>query len=469
MLRAQARNIRLGLMSADFGLAALLFVLFGLAELQKSGEPIALSWVASLSGPALTAGLLWLLLLSRSGVYASQRRDPTMDVLGRLLMANGFGALVLSAVALALEIPVAPLAPLFFAGVLFGFQGVIRLTAYAVLRALRRTGRNYRNVLIIGSGNRALEVEGSICRHPEWGLRMVGFVDEVGNGHVPLVAPERLHKLIDLPALLRDENIDETLVAVPRSMLGQITPVVRECALLGVPVTLLTDLYGDDLPRPRVGSLESRSTLTFAPVHHSEVELMVKRGIDIVGALAGLAVSAPILLVSALAIKLTSKGPVLFRQTRCGLHGHRFEMLKLRTMTADAEQRKAELLELNEMDGPVFKIRADPRITSVGHILRRFSIDELPQFWNVLRGNMSLVGPRPPTPDEVIQYRGEVRRRLSMRPGLTCLWQVSGRNEVSFEEWMALDLEYIDTWSLENDLRILLRTVPTVVLARGAS
>jgi exopolysaccharide biosynthesis polyprenyl glycosylphosphotransferase len=469
MLRAQRRSIYVALLMADFSTAALLFLTFGLWTLHRAGEPLSLSWAAGLSGPALAVGMLWPLLLSRSGLYGSQRRASGLDVLGRLLAANAAGALLLSALAFAFEVPVAPLAPLLFAGVLFVFQGVTRLTAFALLHALRRAGRNYRNVLIVGSGQRALDAEASISRHPEWGLRIVAFADELGNGHVPLVPPGRLHKLIDVPALLRDENIDETLVAVPRSLLPQITPVVRECALLGVPVTLLTDLYGDDLPRPRVGSFESRSTLTFAPVHHSEVELVMKRGLDIAGAMLGLAVSIPILLVSALAIKLTSPGPVFFRQLRCGLHGRRFEMLKLRTMTADAEQRKAELLERNEMDGPVFKIREDPRITPVGRFLRRFSVDELPQFWNVLWGDMSLVGPRPPTPDEVIQYQGGVRRRLSMRPGLTCLWQVSGRNGVSFEEWMELDLAYIDTWSLETDLRILLRTIPADVLARGAS
>jgi lipopolysaccharide/colanic/teichoic acid biosynthesis glycosyltransferase len=183
----------------------------------------------------------------------------------------------------------------------------------------------------------------------------------------------------------------------------------------------------------------------------------------------GLVIAAPIILMAALAIKLTSPGPVFFRQVRCGLNGRRFEMLKLRTMCEDAEERKAELMELNEMDGPVFKIRNDQRITAVGRPLRRFSIDELPQLWNVLVGDMSLVGPRPPTPAEVSQYRTGVRRRLSMRPGLTCLWQVSGRNEVSFDRWMELDLEYIDTWSFESDLRILFRTVPAVLLARGAS
>ena len=144
-------------------------------------------------------------------------------------------------------------------------------------------------------------------------------------------------------------------------------------------------------------------------------------------------------------------------------------MPKLRTMCRDAEARKLELMHLNEMDGPVFKITDDPRVTPVGHILRKLSIDELPQFWSVLRGDMSVVGPRPPTPDEVVQYRGSHRRRLSMRPGLTCLWQVSGRNEIAFEEWMNLDLEYIDSWSLAKDMSIILRTIPTVLLARGAS
>ena len=167
-------------------------------------------------------------------------------------------------------------------------------------------------------------------------------------------------------------------------------------------------------------------------------------------------------------IRLDSKGPVFFRQIRCGLNGRHFEMLKLRTMVADAESRKHELLERNEMDGPVFKMKRDPRITAVGHWLRKLSIDEFPQFWNVVKGDMSLVGPRPPTPDEVVHYQGDTRRRLSMRPGLTCYWQVSGRNELSFAEWIKLDLLYIDTWSLMNDAIIILRTIPEVLRARGA-
>jgi lipopolysaccharide/colanic/teichoic acid biosynthesis glycosyltransferase len=158
----------------------------------------------------------------------------------------------------------------------------------------------------------------------------------------------------------------------------------------------------------------------------------------------------------------------MFRQVRCGLYGRPFEMLKLRTMVQDAEARRAELLELNEMDGPVFKMKYDPRITPVGRLLRRFSIDELPQLWNVLRGDMSLVGPRPPIPSEVNCYATTDRRRLSMRPGITCLWQVSGRNDIGFDQWVKLDLAYIDSWSLGLDLRVLVKTIPAVFKGTGA-
>jgi exopolysaccharide biosynthesis polyprenyl glycosylphosphotransferase len=243
---------------------------------------------------------------------------------------------------------------------------------------------------------------------------------------------------------------------------------VATCATAGIPLTLLSDLYGDYLPPPQVTRFGSLAALSFAPVHHSVSQLAVKRLLDIVGASAGLLLSAPVLAVAAVAIRSTSQGGVFFKQIRCGKHGRPFFMWKLRSMVSDAEQRKAELMVANEMDGPVFKIKDDPRITPVGRHLRRWSIDELPQFWNVLRGDMSLVGPRPPVPHEVAEYETFDRRRLSMRPGITCLWQVNGRNDISsFSDWVKLDLEYIDTWSLWLDLKILLRTVITVLGGSG--
>jgi lipopolysaccharide/colanic/teichoic acid biosynthesis glycosyltransferase len=195
--------------------------------------------------------------------------------------------------------------------------------------------------------------------------------------------------------------------------------------------------------------------------------LVFKRMIDVAGSAALLALASPFIGLAALAIRLDSPGPIFFRQIRCGQYGRPFTMIKLRTMTADAEQHREALMADNEMTGPVFKIRNDPRITTVGRLLRRLSLDELPQFWNVLRGDMSIVGPRPPLPHEVAEYATFDRRRLSMRPGITCLWQVGGRNHVDFDGWVKLDLEYIDTWSLLNDVKIMLRTVPAMFRGTG--
>ncbi len=297
---------------------------------------------------------------------------------------------------------------------------------------------------------------------------MIGFADDADVPFDASIPQGMVRKFIDTPDLLRESAIDEVVIACPRSLLASIAPVVACCSAAGIPVTMPTDVFGDYFPLPRVSRLGSTAALRFAPVHHSRSMLLVKRGIDIVGAAIGLIVAAPVLAVAAVAIKLSSPGPVLFRQSRSGLHGRRFEMLKLRTMYRDAEERRQELLHLNEMDGPVFKIRGDPRITPVSRFLRRYSVDEIPQLWNVLTGDMSLVGPRPPIPAEVALYETSERRRLSMRPGLTCLWQISGRNSLSFAEWVKLDLEYIDGWSLVGDLKILAKTVPAVLSGTGA-
>jgi exopolysaccharide biosynthesis polyprenyl glycosylphosphotransferase len=220
-----------------------------------------------------------------------------------------------------------------------------------------------------------------------------------------------------------------------------------------------------------IASLEGFDTplLSLRRTPSGEVRLAIKRLTDIVGALVGITLSGPIMIALALAIKIESRGPVMFRQTRAGRNGRKFTMLKFRSMVVDAERKKAELMHLNEMSGPVFKIRKDPRITRVGAFIRKTSLDELPQFFNILFGDMSLVGPRPPLPSEVDQYKPWQRRRLSVKPGLTGLWQVSGRNNIDFEEWMRLDLRYIDDWSLWLDAKILMKTLPAVIFKTGAS
>jgi len=355
--------------------------------------------------------------------------------------------------------------------------GASWVVVLGTLRTLRRHGRNTQNVLVVGSGPRARHVSDVIQEHPEWGLRVIGFVDEGDFPFDPglLQASSarrgslRVHKIHEVADLFREKVIDEVVVACPRSMLAAIVPVVTICAAVGVPVTLLSDLFGDILPLPHPVQFGPHPALSFPVMHHSLAQAQIKRAIDLLGATVLFAISAPALTAAAIAIRMTSPGPILFRQQRCGLHGRRFTMLKLRTMSSDAEECRSELEQRNEMDGPVFKIHNDPRVTLVGRFLRRYSLDEIPQLWNVWRGDMSLVGPRPPIPNEVDQYHVLQRRRLSMRPGLTCLWQVEGRNQIGFEDWVRLDLEYIDNWSLTLDCQILLRTLPAVLRGTGAS
>ena len=470
MLRDNAPRLRGLLSAADVASCAGIFVL---VLTLAPGSERTLAAVASAAWRLLALAMLsclsWPLALLRWNLYVSRRRRSFASVLFDLMGAGGSFLLVVGAAAFLLRAPVDAIFPVYLTLGHLAVAGALRIALFGGLRLARRAGRNFRNILVLGSGPRAYEVGRKIGEHPEWGLRIVGYVDD---GDVPTdsrVPRELVRKVLEVPELLRDEVLDEMIVACPRSMLAEIGAVVQACGLAGVPVTILADLFDDYLPPPRVGSFDSQATLCFAPVHHSQVRLGVKRALDVAGAAAGLLITAPVIALASVAIKLTSPGSVFFGQMRCGLNGRRFTMWKLRTMCADAEAKRAELIHLNEMDGPVFKIRNDPRITPVGRWLRRTSLDELPQLWNVLRGDMSLVGPRPPVPHEVAQYKTSERRRISMRPGLTCLWQVSGRNQISFQDWVKLDLEYIDKWSLSRDMGILLRTVPAVLRGRGAS
>ena len=417
---------------------------------------------------ALVSTLLWPLLFQHLGLYHSQRRRSIFQVLGQVAFAALLSAGIVAAISVTLSAPLAPSFPIVCAAAQLVTLGGFRTLLLTALRIARRHGRNFRRVLIIGSGPRARDAWREIERHPSWGLRVLGFADERDCPVDPELDGQTVFKLSELPDLFRDQVVDEVLVACPRSLLPALNPVIELAASVGVPVTLVSDLFGDYLPPPKTSRFGDLPALSFAVVHHSPAMLAIKRLIDIVVASILLVLTSPIIAVSGLLIKLTSPGPVLFRQVRCGLYGRRFHVLKLRTMYQDAEARREELAHLNEMSGPVFKIRNDPRITPVGRYLRRWSIDELPQLWNVIRGDMSLVGPRPPIPHEVAQYETAQRRRLSMRPGLTCLWQVSGRNAIGFEDWVKLDLQYIDTWSLAQDFRILARTVPTVFRGTGA-
>ena len=468
MLKQHDQKLRILLFLVDVAICAFVFAAVrALGGAHTNVLPVGLpTWAAITFGLCVATTLPLSLRIVSS--ETSTRLQRPFDIAQQMLIAGVAAASFIGALAFAMRVAIQP-APLF--GVLatqMACLGFLRLVLVGFLRTLRRRGRNFRHVLVVGTGPRARDLSETIARHPEWGLQISGYVDDGEYDSDPLIPADRIHKLIDFPQLLRDSVVDEVIVAGPRSMFAFLGPAVEACSAAGVPFTLMTDLFGVYLPPPRVRYFATREALTFAPVHHNAVPLAIKRAVDLVGAAIGLLLAAPVLLLAAAAIKLDSEGPVFFRQVRSGLNGRPFVMYKLRTMGVDAEAVRDELMHLNEMDGPVFKIRRDPRITRVGRFLRTFSIDELPQLWSVLTGEMSLVGPRPPMPAEVVKYETSERRRLSMRPGLTCLWQVSGRNDVDFDEWVKLDLQYIDSWSLWNDLKILIATIPAVLRGTGA-
>jgi exopolysaccharide biosynthesis polyprenyl glycosylphosphotransferase len=300
--------------------------------------------------------------------------------------------------------------------------------------------------------------------------RVIGYLSfghEKTSGLLPAPLLGGVH---DLERTLREVVVDEVYFASTAAEHSrEAQAAIHTCEKLGVPFALPACAYRLTRARPTSEAAVADGYAHFTTVHVTPLEQAAKRAFDIVVSAAALVIVSPVMLAAAILVKLTSPGPVLFRQERVGLMGRRFQMLKFRSMVANAEALKASLLAKNEQSGPVFKIKHDPRVTPVGRFLRKYSIDELPQIVNVLRGDMSIVGPRPPLPSEVARYEAWQRRRLSVRPGLTCVWQVMGRSEISFQDWMLLDMRYIDHWSFTRDVGLVLRTVPVVLRGRGAS
>lgn len=323
-----------------------------------------------------------------------------------------------------------------------------------------------RQVLIIGTGPQALKAADRII-DSEKKFRLMGFVDARRQGlwryrDIPLIG-----NYSDIEKIIASNQIDCIASAVEPVDLLSTHTVFAAAEKMGVAVFQITQIYQPTVFRAHSKTFAGFPSIEFSSVPNNRLSIHLKKLMDKTGALVGLIMSAPLLALVSLLIKLDSPGPVLFKQMRTGINGHSFELWKFRTMTVNAEERKRELENLNEMSGPVFKIAKDPRVTKLGRFLRKYSIDELPQLFNVLRGEMSLVGPRPPLPSEVAKFDPWHYRKLSVKPGLTCLWQTNGRNNIDFEEWMKLDLKYIDNWSLWEDAKIIARTIPTVLKGSG--
>jgi exopolysaccharide biosynthesis polyprenyl glycosylphosphotransferase len=462
----------------DLGLMILAFTAAALAVLHQSRTVTITDFFSmrvKIQNFAIFSLLIfvWHLILSLSGLYASRRLSNRLGEVIDVIRATSVGTLVILVGAIVFRIHmVTPLFLVMFWLVSTCTTASSRLILRVILAAVRKRGRNLRNMVIVGSNCRALEFASRVISRPEFGYRIAGFVDQDWHG---IEAFRRSGYALasdfgSFPQFLRDSVVDEVVMALPfRSMHDQASRIAALCEEQGITVRVFTNIFDLKIARSSAEELEGDPLITHSTGWVEGWPIVAKRILDLTISSILISLLSPVLLIVAILIKLTSPGPFLFVQKRLGLNKRHFDMYKFRTMVVDAEKRMREIEHLNEASGPVFKIKNDPRITPIGRFLRKTSIDEVPQLFNVLVGDMSLVGPRPlPVRDYEGFNKDRQRRRFSVRPGITCLWQVNGRSSIPFEKWMELDLQYIDKWSLRLDLEILLRTIPAVFRGSGA-
>jgi exopolysaccharide biosynthesis polyprenyl glycosylphosphotransferase len=423
----------------------------------------------------LFVGLLfaWQFISSAFGLYHSRRlsgrRKESLDI----LKATTFGTLALYLAAMLFNISM--ITPMFLLILWVASSSICilsRLGLRQVLEWSRIRGRNLRYMLIVGTNARAVRFAKKFESKPELGYRLIGFVENGWSGCEEF--RESGYKVVShfdgFTSFIRENVVDEVMICLPvKSFYDQISTVAKGCEEQGIIVRYLSDMLNLKLAHSRTDNLEGEAVVSHYTGSMGGWQLLIKRFIDITISSFLLILLALLFVFVAVLIKITSPGPVLFIQERVGLNKRRFRLFKFRTMVKDAEKKQAELEDLNEVMGAAFKIKNDPRITQIGSFLRKTSIDELPQLINVFKGDMSLVGPRPlPVRDYNGFDQDWHRRRFSVRPGITCLWQVDGRSDIAFDKWMELDMEYIDRWSLWLDFKILTKTIPAVLQGSGA-
>ncbi len=417
-----------------------------------------------------SAIIFWMIFLSVFKVYQDFQTTRFMKIAFGIFQAALASALAIGSVVFLTKMTLTSRLFIFLFSINSGILLLIeKRVVLSFLVFLRKSGHYQRNILIVGTGKRAQNFILVIKNHKDWGLNIIGLIDDepakVGNR---IMGVKVLGRLQDIPKILHEYVIDRVVFVVPRNWLSKIEEAILACESEGVGTYLSVDLFNTKISNVKQTDFAGIPLLEFITFSAHEWQMFFKRTLDIFISLLSILLSLPIMLVIVVGIKLSSKGPVIFKQERCGLNGRRFLVYKFRTMIVGAEMHKKELKRHNEMQGPVFKIKHDPRIYPFGHFLRKTSLDELPQLFNVLKGDMSIVGPRPPLPVEVDMYEVWQRRRLSLKPGITCIWQVSGRNMIDFDRWMEMDLEYIDNWSLLLDFRIMLKTFFVVLFGYGA-
>ena len=425
------------------------------------------------------------IVLHLMGAYSSMRLRSSAQLLQMFTLSSLIIFFTLAAALFMLKLDFSRSFIGLFCVLLVLMLSAQRYLVVGVLRVVRRRGYNFRNLVICGTGEQALKLAAQVYRKPELGLRIRCVANLLDREQIDIAriasfrerlkaqtggkCPRILLGKRALEKALQEYAVDEVIFTDIVAVMPAVEDLILLCAEQGVRTTLAADLFSIGMVKSGLSYFGGMPLIHFQTPPGDRWELILKRVIDVVVAALLLVVLAPLMALIAALVKLSSPGPVFFVQKRVGMNGHLFDFYKFRSMYVGAEQQLEALKEHNEMQGPAFKLRNDPRVTPIGRWLRRYSLDELPQLWNVLRGDMSLVGPRPPVPGEVSAYERRYRRRLSMRPGMTCTWQVSGRSEISdFSSWVQLDLEYIDNWSLGRDLMLLFRTIPAVIFGVGA-
>ena len=467
MIRRHLMALRVALMLVDGLSAVIVFLLVSLLRFGDGDSAELWSHIGiDIRVAAAVFALTWVTALWYLGLYALRARwrllTEAKDIAKATLIVL---ALTLSTLFVLKQEDVSRV----FLLLLFVVQPAVTLTGRAVLRSwyenIRLRGYDTRYMLIAGTGTLAQSFADQVDGHRGLGVRIIGHLSIPGE--VRLVSRPILGSVDDIEEIFHSRIVDEVAVCLPPTASHYLEPIAGVAAGEGKTVRIPLDPIEELLPNAHQEEFEGFLVRSLVHDGHREVGLIVKRAIDIVGATFGLILLAPIMLAAAILIRAKEGAPVLFSQTRVGLHGRPFTIYKLRTMVHGAEDQLEDVRHLNERRGVTFKATNDPRITSIGRFLRKTSIDEMPQMWNVLTGSMSLVGPRPSLPSEVVEYDIWHRRRLSMKPGITGLWQVEARHEADFDRWVERDLLYIDGWSIWLDMKILLRTVPAVLTREG--
>ena len=411
---------------------------------------------------------IWFILLRIINVQTFHRIKAYSIILLEytILVIIGLSILFLFIFAFKLN-EISRIAIVIFGGINVFTLFIARVIIHSILKKYRKKGLNTKNIILFVDSTSLFFIDKIIARK-EWGFSIFALIT---NSDKVKVLYQNKYKIYpndsDIEKLIDKHVIDEVIYCKNKFEPKEIKSLIYSCQEVGVAFRLQSDFFNLIASKSHLNYFGEIPVLTFANTPSSHIALKIKAVMDFLFSLSAIIGLSPLYILLSILIKLDSKGPVFFKQKRVGVRGRTFTLLKFRTMVTNAEELQEKLKEKNEVDGPVFKIKDDPRITKIGKFLRKTSLDELPQFFNVLKGDMSVVGPRPPIPKEVLEYERWQLRRLSMKPGITCIWQVSGRNEISFEQWMKLDLEYIDNWSLKFDIILILKTVNTIFRSTG--